>query len=45
MNNNSVSFSGYSIEAEKGYLENEVSLLKNRLKYLEDRLAKMQNDE
>ncbi len=35
----------YSKETEKGYIENEVSFLKNQLKTLEDRLAEMQNDE
>ena len=36
---------GYSKEAEKGYIENEVSLLKDQLKALEGRLADMQDDE
>ena len=36
---------GYSKEAEKGYIENEVSFLKNQLKALEGRLADMQDDE
>ncbi|MCF6335392.1 MAG: DUF5320 domain-containing protein [Spirochaetales bacterium] len=35
----------YSKEAEKGYLESEVSFLKNQLKTLEDRLTNMQDDE
>ena len=35
----------YSKELEKGYIENEVSFLKNQLKTLEDRLSEMQNDE
>ena len=36
---------GYSKETEKGYIENEVSLLKNQLKTLESRLSDMQDDE
>jgi Family of unknown function (DUF5320) len=36
---------GYSKGAEKGYIENEVSFLKNQLKALEGRLADMQEDE
>ena len=35
---------GYSKEAEKGYIENEVSFLKDQLKALEGRLADMQED-
>ena len=35
----------YSKEAEKGYIENEVSFLKDQLKTLEGRLADMQEDE
>jgi hypothetical protein len=35
----------YSKELERGYIENEVSFLKNQLKTLEDRLSEMQNDE
>jgi hypothetical protein len=36
---------GYSKEAEKGYIEDEVSFLKDQLKNLEDRLAEMRDDE
>ena len=35
----------YSKETEKGYIENEVSFLKEQLKSLEGRLADMQEDE
>eukprot|EP00828_Plagiopyla_frontata_P028464 TRINITY_DN36821_c0_g1_i1.p2 TRINITY_DN36821_c0_g1~~TRINITY_DN36821_c0_g1_i1.p2 ORF type:complete len:156 (-),score=8.53 TRINITY_DN36821_c0_g1_i1:90-557(-) len=35
----------YSKETEKGYVENEVSFLKEQLKALEGRLAEMQDDE
>ncbi len=35
----------YSKESEKGYIENEVSFLKEQLKTLEARLADMQEDE
>jgi len=35
----------YSRETEKGYIENEVSFLKEQLKSLEGRLAEMQEDE
>lgn len=35
----------YSKEAEKGYIENEVTILKNQLKALEGRLADIQEDE
>ncbi len=35
----------YSKETEKGYIENEVSFLKDQLKTLEGRLANMQEDE
>jgi len=36
---------GYSKESEKGYIENEVSFLKEQLKTLEGRLSDMQDDE
>ncbi len=36
---------GYSKEAETGYIENEVSFLKEQLKTLEGRLSDMQDDE
>lgn len=36
---------GYSKETEKGYIENEVSFLKDQLKALESRLSDMQDDE
>ena len=35
----------YSKETEKGYIENEVSFLKDQLKALEGRLVDMQEDE
>ncbi|MDA3937844.1 MAG: DUF5320 domain-containing protein [Spirochaetia bacterium] len=35
----------YSKETEKGYIENEVTILKDQLKALEGRLADMQEDE
>ncbi len=36
---------GFSKESEKGFIENEVSFLKDQLKALEGRLAEMQEDE
>ena len=38
------SAAGFSKEVEKGYMEAEVTLLKNQLKILEERLAGMQED-
>ena len=35
----------YSKEAEKGYIENEVTILKDQLKALEGRLSDMKEDE
>ena len=35
----------YSKEAEKGYIENEVSFLKDQLKTLEGKLSEMKDDE
>ena len=36
---------GYPKEAEKGYIEDEISFLKDQLKTLEGRLAEKQDDE